>query len=117
MTIATSSNPYNPAGVKGTGMSAGMSGMLLPIPAMGFLGLLFVKARRNPRRAKTKWIPRLAGSLALLIVTGCLLAASGCGYNRPNGSGNGTQRGTTTVMITGTSGNLTHSASVTLTVQ
>jgi hypothetical protein len=34
-----------------------------------------------------------------------------------NNTGNGTQRGTTTVMITATSGNLSHSSSVTLTVQ
>jgi uncharacterized protein (TIGR03118 family) len=117
MTIATSSNPYNPAGVKGTGMSAGMSGMLLAIPALGFLGLLVVQAGRNSRRVKTQWIPCLAGSLALLIATVCVLTASGCGYNNPNGTGNGTQRGTTTVMVTGTSGNLTHSTNVTLTVQ
>jgi hypothetical protein len=51
-----------------------------------------------------------------LIATACLLAASGCGYNASS-AGNGTQRGSATVMVTGTSGSLTHSASVSLTVQ
>src|SRR2546421_8578974 len=64
-----------------------------------------------------KWIPGLAGSLALLFATACLLAASGCGGNGMNNPGNGTQRGMATVMVTGTSGNLTHSTSVSLTVQ
>jgi hypothetical protein len=50
------------------------------------------------------------------LVAGFLLAAGGCGYNA-NSAANGTQRGTTTVMITGTSGILTHSATVTLTAQ
>jgi hypothetical protein len=62
------------------------------------------------------WIHYLAGSLTLLIVAGFLLAAGGCGYNA-NNAGNGTQRGTATVMITGTSGSLSHSTSVSLTVQ
>ena len=116
MTIATSSNPYNPAGVKAMG-AGGMFVVLLLIPALGFSGLLAAKLARSSRLVGRNWLPQLAGSLVLLIVTVCVMAASGCGYNKPNGTGNGTQRGTTTVMITGTSGNLTHSASVTLTVQ
>jgi hypothetical protein len=60
------------------------------------------------------WLRHLAGSLLLVIATACLLGAGGCYMKK---TGTGTQRGTTTVMITGTSGSITHSTSVSLTVQ
>jgi uncharacterized protein (TIGR03118 family) len=115
MTITTSSSPYNPAVRMAKNSTGGIFATLLPMPTLGLFGLL-VAGKRNRQRLGRKWFHFLAGSFALLIVAGLLLAAGGCGYNA-NSASNGTQRGTATVMITGTSGNLTHSATVTLTVQ
>ena len=116
MTIATSSSPYKPAVRMAKNFTGGIFAAVLPIPALGFLGLLVVGKGGRQHLLGKKRFRYLTGSLALLILVGFLLAAGGCGYNA-NSAGNGTQRGTTTVMITGTSGSLSHSTSVTLTVQ
>jgi uncharacterized protein (TIGR03118 family) len=116
MTITTSSSPYNPAVRMARNSTGGIFATLLPIPTLGLFGLLVVGKKNRQRLHRRKWFHYLASSLALLIFAGLLLAAGGCGYNA-NSTANGTQRGTTTVMITGTSGNLTHSATVTLIVQ
>lgn len=116
MTIATSSSPYNPAFRMAKNSTGGIFAAVLPIPALGFLGLLVVgKGNRQGLRGRKRF-HYLTGGLALLILAGALLAAGGCGYNA-NSAGNGTQRGMTTVMITGTSGSLSHSTTVSLTVQ
>ena len=91
--------------------------MMLAVGALVLLGAFLAGSIRSRGAAGHKWIPGLAGSLALLFAMVVLLAASGCGGNGMNNLGNGTQRGMATVMITGTSGSLTHSTSVTLTVQ
>jgi len=116
MTITTSSSPYNPAVRMAKNSTGGIFATLLPMPTLGLFGLLVAGKRNRQRLQGRKWFHFLVGSFALLIVAGLLLTAGGCGYNA-NSASNGTQRGTTTVMITGTSGNLTHSATVTLTVQ
>jgi ammonia channel protein AmtB len=116
MSITTSSSPYNPAVRMARNSTGGIFATLLPIPTLGLFGLLVVGKKNRQRLQGRKWLHYLASSLALLVVAGFLLAAGGCGYNA-NSASNGTQRGTTTVMITGTSGSLTHSATVTLTVQ
>ena len=113
MTITTSSNPYNPAQLMAGIPGGGTYALLLPIPGFVLLGMLILGLRFNKR--KTIWKPRLVATLGLLVISAFLLAASGCGYN--NNSAMGTQRGTFTVMVTGTSSNLSHSTSVTLTVQ
>jgi uncharacterized protein (TIGR03118 family) len=117
MTISTSSSRYMHAGLISGNQTGGRYAMVLPIPALVLLAMFLAGSIRRSRVVGTKWIPGLAGSLALLFATACLLAASGCGGYGSNNTGNGTQRGTATVMVTGTSGNLTHSTSVTLTVQ
>ena len=117
MTISTSSSPYMHAGLISGNQTGGLYAMILPIPALVLLGAFLAKSIGSRRVTGTKWISGLAGSLALLFATACLLAASGCGGNGMNNPGNGTQRGMATVMVTGTSGNLTHSTSVSLTVQ
>ena len=117
MTISTSSSPYMHAGLISGNQTGGRYGMILPIPALVLLGAFLAGSIRRSRMAGNKWSPGLAGSLALLFATACLLAASGCGGYGMNNPGNGTQRGMATVMVTGSSGNLTHSTSVTLTVQ
>jgi uncharacterized protein (TIGR03118 family) len=116
MTITTSSSPYNPAVRMAKNSTGGIFATLLPMPTLGLFGLLVAGKRNRQRLQGRKWFHFLAGSFALLIVAGLLLTAGGCGYNA-NSASNGTQRGATTVMITGTSGSLTHSATVTLTVQ
>jgi uncharacterized protein (TIGR03118 family) len=117
MTISTSSNPYMHAGLISGNQRGGRYAMMLAVVALLLLATFLAGSFLRGRAAGNKWIPGLAGSLALLFVTACLLAASGCGGYGSNNPGNGTQRGMTTVMVTGTSGNLSHSTSVTLTVQ
>jgi len=112
----TSSSPYNPAVRMAKNSTGGIFAAALPIPTLGLLGLLMAGRGNRQRLRGRKRLHYLTGSLALLLVVGFLLAAGGCGYNA-NSAGNGTQRGTTTVMITGTSGSLSHSTSVALTVQ
>jgi hypothetical protein len=116
MTIMTSSLPYNPAVRMAKNFTGGIFAAVLPIPALGFLGLLVVGKGNRQRLLGKKRFHYLIGSLALLIVVGFLFVAGGCGGGNAMGT-NGTQRGTTTVMITGTSGSLSHSTSVTVTVQ
>jgi uncharacterized protein (TIGR03118 family) len=116
MTVSTSSNPYMHAGLISGNQTGGHYAMMLAVPALVLVATFLAGSIRGGRAAGNRWIPSFAGSLVFLIVTASLLAASGCGYNS-NSAGNGTQRGMATVMVTGTSGSLTHSASVTLTVQ
>jgi len=116
MTVSTSSNPYIHAGLINGNQTAGRHAMMLALSALVLLATFLAGSIRRSRAPRNTWVPSLAGSLVFLIVTASLLAASGCGYNS-NSAGNGTQRGMATVMVTGTSGSLTHSASVTLTVQ
>jgi len=112
----TSSSPYHAALLMGKNTTRGAFAVLVPVATLGFF-VLFVAGKRNRGSLDgRRWTYGLAGSIALLVAIGVLFAAGGCGYNA-NSTANGTQRGTTTVMITGTSGSLTHSASVTLTVQ
>ncbi len=114
VTIATSSNPYQMMASTGKGESSSFFGMLLPLPVLGFLGLLVAGPGSTRRFRGKQWIQRFTASLVFLFAMACLLGAAGC-YSKKTGTG--TQRGTTTVMITGTSGSITHSTSVTLTVQ
>jgi uncharacterized protein (TIGR03118 family) len=116
MTISTSSNPYTHAGLIGGNQTGGRYAMMLAVPALVLLATLLAGSIRRSRTAGNKWVPSLAGGLVFLIATAFLFAASGCGYNAGS-AGNGTQRGSATVMVTGTSGSLTHSTSVMLTVQ
>jgi uncharacterized protein (TIGR03118 family) len=116
VTIMTSSSPYHAAALTAKNFTRGPFAVAVPLATLGFF-VLFVAARRNRGCLHSrKWTYSLASVFALLAATGVLFAAGGCGYNA-NSVGNGTQRGTTTVMITGTSGSLSHASSVTLTVQ
>jgi uncharacterized protein (TIGR03118 family) len=117
LSIATSSSPYMPAGVRAMNQGGGVYASMFFVPAFGLLGMLLAGSGQSRCLARKNWIRYLAGSLGLLITAACLLAASGCGSYGGSGSGNGTQRGTATVVITGTSSSLSHSTSVSLTVQ
>jgi hypothetical protein len=84
------------------------------LPSMAglvLLGMLFMRRKRHSHESPTRVV---AACLAL----GCALAGlTGCGslilYEQPNG----TPQGTYSVVVTGTSGSLTHSQTVTITVQ
>lgn len=117
--IATQSTGTYPAvrvskSVKGNG--GALYAALLPIPAFGLFGTFAIGLRKNSSRGRRRNMSYLAGSFVLLFAMGLLLTASGCGYKN-NSSMTGTPRGTTTVLVTATSGSLSHTASVTLTVQ
>jgi uncharacterized protein (TIGR03118 family) len=116
MTIATNSSPYMHGQITLGNRNGRTYAMLLPIPALALLALLLFGGARVERLAGRRWVHGLAGTLAFVIATACVLAAGGCGYNSST-AGNGTQRGMDTVVITGTSGQLSHSTSVMLTVQ
>lgn len=114
-TIATNANPYSTASLFNQSSGARFVAMLLPVPGIGFLGLLAVGSARKQRLVGQRALPRFLGSILLLLVALSFLAASGCGYNRS--SSTGTQRSTNTITIMGTSGSQSHSTSVMLTVQ
>ena len=116
MTITTSSNPYMATQVFIGSPNGRMYALLLPIPALVLLVMLLFGQRRINRRSRPFWSFRIVATLGFLVLCAGLLAASGCGYNS-NAANNGTQRGTFTAMVTGTSSALSHSTSVTLTVQ
>jgi len=116
LTVSTSSLPYSAPNKMAMNHGGGIFAILLPILAMGFLGLCVSGSGSSGSSAGKRRILSLTGSLAFLVVAMWLFTASGCGYNG-GGMGTGTQRGTTTLMITGASGSLSHSASVSLTVQ
>lgn len=116
VSIHTSSSPYMQAGAVSGNQSGQLYSMLLPVPALGLLGTFLVESIRRRRPVGKRWILGLVSSFALFLLSAALLTASGCGYGS-NSNANGTQRGSATVMITGTSGSLSHSTSVTLIVQ
>lgn len=116
VSIHTTSSPYMQAGVISGSQSGKLYSMLLPLPALGLLGTFLVESIRRRRQAGKRWILGLVSGFALFLLSVALLTASGCGYGS-NSNANGTQRGSGTVMITGTSGSLSHSTSVTLIVQ
>ena len=60
----------------------------------------------------------LAGAAALMLVAASLLTLSGCGGGSSNNAASpGTPNGTTTLVVTATSGSISHSTNITLTVQ
>ena len=81
------------------------------------MGLLLTDSSRRDDRSKR--LAKFASTLAVIVAAAGLLALSGCGgYGGGGGGTGGTPRGTSTVVITGTApGPLTHSSSVSLTVQ
>lgn len=87
----------------------------MPVPGFLFLGLVSSTAgRRNARRKKLGWRFAL---LALLICIGLFALACGTGSSPTKTVTAGTPPGTDTVLITATSGSLTHTLPLTLTVQ
>jgi uncharacterized protein (TIGR03118 family) len=119
LTIQTSSKPYKPythAQLLPRYPTGRSYGMLFPIPVLALWGMFLLRSWRKGCHGDGKRTYSLAASFGILVAVGLLLGASGCGYNSNTGM-NGTQRGTATVMITGSSSSLVHSTSVSLTVQ
>ena len=120
MNITTNSSPYHPAALMtmASPRTPRYAAYLL-ITALGLFALLLARSGGYRSAAGKQRIRRLVYSFGLIIASAGLFAAGGCGYNSnyTTNAGNGTQRGTTTVMVTGTSGNLIHSTSVNVTVQ
>ncbi|HYL64233.1 MAG TPA: TIGR03118 family protein [Candidatus Methylomirabilis sp.] len=116
MTISTSSSPYMPA-VAVSGTDGRTYAMLLAVPVLVLFGIYVLRSPQTKALERRKRTRSWVVGFALLLLTGCVLASGGCSYKAPAGMGTGTQRGTTTVMVSGTSGSLSHSTSVSITVQ
>lgn len=103
-------NPYSVSNLhRGRGATALAAGALFPAGLWGMLPLL-----RNRRRSFKSFT--IAGGAFLLIIAGVLL--SGCGGTRGGSvNPNPTPIGTSMVTITATSGSLTHTTMLSLTVQ
>jgi uncharacterized protein (TIGR03118 family) len=121
MKITTNSSPYHPGALMTMiNPRTPRYATYLLMAALGLLALLLTRNSGYRSAAGKQLIRRLAYGFGFIIVSAGLFAAGGCGYGsnyNTTTAGNGTQRGTTSVMITGTSGNLIHSTSVSITVQ
>jgi uncharacterized protein (TIGR03118 family) len=103
LTISAASAP--PSGGYGT---VRMSGMMALLPGLGVFGTLLTTRKRKPLTRKSVGWMSLLG--VLLFVS---LFALGCGSNSSNQATSPQQ---TTVMVTGTSGSVTQSAAVTVSI-
>lgn len=83
----------------------------LSLPAMGIV------AMGVGSRSKKRWLATLSGGLLLMTLTGSLAACGGGGGGGGHQPQPGTSPGTYTVMVSATSGTLTHSSTVQLIVQ
>jgi uncharacterized protein (TIGR03118 family) len=97
----------------GYGGPGGMAMGWLSLSGMGAFGTVFA-ARKDNRKRGAKFLKQgLIGGLALLAL--CLLFTVGCGGGSSTSSRQ--QKSTVTVMVTGTSGSISHSTPITLTIQ
>ncbi|HET7890599.1 MAG TPA: TIGR03118 family protein [Candidatus Sulfotelmatobacter sp.] len=106
LTIATNSNPYHPA------VKHGMSGTWMPLSVFGLVGMVVVETRRRRRLFRCFWWRWISYA--------CGVGTSGCSGGNSSASmssGNGTQRGASTVVMNATSGSISHSTNVSLAVQ
>jgi uncharacterized protein (TIGR03118 family) len=101
-----------PTGGYGGGYAMAMGWFSLS--GMGLLGTVFA-ARKDNRKQGAKFLKRGLWMSALGVLALYVLFTVGCG----GGSSNSTrqQKSTVTVMVTGTSGSISHSTPITLTIQ
>lgn len=97
----------------------GGAGPLLAAISVLFAGILFSLRTRFgdlfDRRKTARFA--LLGAASFLLLSVPLLTLGGCGGYNSSMSNNGTPQGTTTLVVTATSGAISHSAHITLTVQ
>jgi hypothetical protein len=97
----------------GYGGPYGMAMAWLSLSGAGLFGMVFA-ARKDTRKPRAKILKRVLWSgLAMLAL--CVLFTVGCGGGSSNSSRQ--QKSTVTVMVTGTSGSISHSTPITLTIQ
>jgi hypothetical protein len=88
----------------------GVFGMLALVPGLGLFGTVLTTGKRKPRTRKT-----IVGMSVLGLLLLVSLFALGCGGGSSNKQTTPASQ-QVTVMVTGTSGALSHSAAVTVTV-
>jgi len=108
LTISAASTPPP----TGYGVPASMA--WLPFSGVGALGMLFAKRRPGKSLVKTLGQKIALGSLGVIIV--CVLLTIGCGGGSSN-SAITPSSSKVTLMVTGTSGAISHTTPVTLTIQ
>ena len=86
---------------------------LLLTSSTGRLNLAHIGKTKRAKRAFLSLAGAISGAIVLIALTG----TAGCGGGKANMQPSGTPRGAATIVITGTSGSMTHSVSVALTVQ
>jgi hypothetical protein len=82
--------------------------------------MVVVESRRRRRIYRRFWRRWISYAWGFAVLLGIFIGISGCGggYSSASmGAGNGTQCGASTVVITATSGAISHSTNVSLTVQ
>jgi uncharacterized protein (TIGR03118 family) len=77
--------------------------------------LIYSRGGRFSARKSTRFV--LLSAASLLLLGSLLIGVSGCGGGSNSASNNGTQAGMSTLVVTATSGQTSHSANITLTVQ
>jgi uncharacterized protein (TIGR03118 family) len=106
---ATSSLTISAAATAPTGGGYNMPGMMALMPGLGLFGTLLTTGKRKPLTRKS-----ILGMSVLGLLLFISLFALGCGSNNNNQTTPSSQQ--VTVMVTGTSGALSQSAAVTVTV-
>jgi Subtilase family len=79
----------------------------MPLAGLGLLGIIFVSPGKRRRTTALLMSVVLMGVMTLLV---------GCGTTHATGTGATTPKGTSTITVTSTSGNVTHTATFSLTV-
>ena len=92
--------------------SNGMMGWL-PLSGIGLAGMVFAERKQKLSRRARKWAVAAGASVLLML---CLFAL-GCGGSSNGQKNNGANGNTVTMMVVGTSGAISHSVPVTLTIQ
>ncbi|HTA24379.1 MAG TPA: TIGR03118 family protein [Terriglobales bacterium] len=100
-----------PSGYTVTGMTMAW----IPFSGLGLVGVFFAGRRENDKRTAKRWKQTVwVAGLGMVILLA--LVALGCGGGSTS-STMATTKQTVTVMVNGTSGGITHSTPVTLTIQ
>ena len=122
MTIATTKpgTPYHPMITlpkSGQGPWSYLAIPLLLIVALALRKFALAGGANLQLGRRRAYLFVLVGAAALMLVAASLLTLSGCGGGSNNTASPGTPNGTTTLVVTATSGSISHSTNITLTVQ